>query len=202
MAEPLLIASHNPGKQREFAHALAGLPYEVVSLAERGIRATVEETGTTFAENAILKATAYAAMGGCLALADDSGLEVDALGGAPGVHSARFGGAGLDDRGRLHFLLEQLAAVPLDQRSARFVCVIAIAEEGRPTALFTGVCPGMIVMAPRGSGGFGYDPIFQPLGETRTMAELSVAEKQAISHRGKAIAQARAWLAERAQVRV
>ncbi|GIW06070.1 MAG: non-canonical purine NTP pyrophosphatase [Dehalococcoidia bacterium] len=202
MAEPLLIASNNPGKHRELVHALAGLPYEVITLAERGIRATVAEIGATFEENAALKATAYAAMGNCLALADDSGLIVDALGGAPGVQSARFGGEGLDDAGRVQLLLDRLADVPPVERSARFVCVIAIAEAAGTVALFRGVCEGMITSAPRGSGGFGYDPVFQPLGETRTLAELSIDEKQAISHRGKAIAEARAWLAERAQVRV
>jgi XTP/dITP diphosphohydrolase len=202
VSEILLIASTNPGKHRELQHALAGLPYTVVAPADLGIRATVEEIGATFEANAILKATAYAAMGDCLALADDSGLAVDALGGAPGVHSARFGGSGLDDTGRVRLLLDQLAGVPPDHRSARFVAVIAIAEPSGSVVTFRGVCEGTIAIEPRGEGGFGYDPIFQPRGETRTMAELTIEEKQAISHRGQAIAQARAWLAERAKVRV
>lgn len=202
VSEILLIASTNPGKQRELRHAFAALPYTIVTPADLGIRATVEEIGTTFEANAILKATAYAAMGNCLALADDSGLEVDALGGAPGVHSAWFGGPGLDDRGRVRLLLDQLGAVPPELRSARFVAVIAIAEPSGSVVTFRGVCEGTIATAPRGEGGFGYDPIFQPRGNTQTMAELTIDEKQAISHRGQAIAQARAWLAERAKVRV
>ncbi|MCS6801404.1 MAG: RdgB/HAM1 family non-canonical purine NTP pyrophosphatase [Chloroflexota bacterium] len=202
MTELLLIASTNPGKLRELRQALADLPYRLVTPADLGIRASVEEIGTTFEENAILKATAYAAMGECLALADDSGLEVDALGGAPGVESARFGGPGLDDAGRVRLLLEQLADLPPERRSARFVALIAIADPTGSVVTFRGVCEGIITTMPRGTGGFGYDPIFQPRGETRTMAELTLEEKQRLSHRGQAIAAARAWLSERAKVGV
>ncbi|MFN8535157.1 MAG: RdgB/HAM1 family non-canonical purine NTP pyrophosphatase [Dehalococcoidia bacterium] len=202
MVEPLLIASNNPGKHRELVRALGGLPYDVVTLAERGIRATIEEVGATFEENASLKATAYAAMSGLLTLADDSGLEVDALGGEPGVHSARYGGADLNDAGRMFLVLERAAALGSGERAARFVCVIAIAEDGGEPVLFRGECVGVLTEAPRGAGGFGYDPIFLPEGETRTMAELSIDEKAAISHRGRAIALARTWLAERTRVRI
>jgi XTP/dITP diphosphohydrolase len=196
-AETLLLATHNLGKGRELAQALAGLPYRLVTLAEQGIRATIEEVGTTFEENAILKASAYAAMSGLLTLADDSGLEAAALGGEPGVHSARYGGPSLDDAARNALLLERVRDLPPAQRTARFVCVIALAEPGGKPVVFRGTCEGTLALAPRGTNGFGYDPVFIPQGEQRTMAELSPEEKAALSHRGKAIAQARAWLAAR-----
>jgi XTP/dITP diphosphohydrolase len=201
VAETLVIASNNPGKHRELLHALAGLPYDVQTIEQRGICATIEETGGTFAENAALKATAYAAMSGSLTLADDSGIVVDALGGEPGVRSARFGGPGLDDRERTNLLLNRTAGVPNEQRTARFVCVIAIADDGGESVCFEGVCEGSLARQPAGDNGFGYDPVFVPAGETRTMAELSIDEKAAISHRGKALDKAARWLAERGEGR-
>ncbi len=155
-----------------------------------------EETGDSYAANALLKARAAAALTGALALADDSGLEVDALGGAPGVHSARYGGPELDDAGRCARLLEALRDVPAERRTARFRCVIALACPDGRHRLVEGMAEGLILAAPRGRGGFGYDPLFYypPLG--RTFAELTEAEKAEVSHRGRAMRAARALLRE------
>jgi len=194
----LLVATGNAGKKREFVELLAALPLEIVSLRDVGITNDVPETGATFSENALLKARAYAAVSGLLTLADDSGLEVDALGGAPGVLSARYGGPGLDDRGRYELLLHNLVAVPDARRTARFCCVIALVSPSGREALAEGVCEGRITHAPRGVHGFGYDPVFWVDGEGSTMAELTPARKNAISHRALAARQAlpilRAWL--------
>lgn len=194
----LLVATGNAGKKREFVELLAALPLEIVSLREVGITNDVPETGATFSENALLKARAYAAGSGLLTLADDSGLEVDALGGAPGVLSARYGGPGLDDRGRYELLLRNLAAVPDAGRTARFRCVIALVSPSGREALVEGACEGRITHAPCGAHGFGYDPVFWVDGEGGTMAELAPARKNAISHRALAARQAlpilRAWL--------
>ena len=196
----LLVATGNAGKKREFALLLAELPLEIVSLSDVGIAGDVAETGTTFAENAVLKARAYASQSGLLTLADDSGLEVDALGGAPGVFSARYGGPGLDDRGRYELLLRNLAEVPDERRTARFRCVIALVDLHGREALAEGVCEGRIIRAPRGVHGFGYDPVFWVDSEGCTMAELPPERKNAISHRAAAARQAvdilRGWLAE------
>ncbi len=155
-----------------------------------------DETGSTYADNALVKARAAAELTGSLAFGDDSGLEVDALDGAPGLFTARFGGAGLDDRGRWELLLTRLRGVPPAQRTARFRCVIALAGAGRPESVVEGVAEGVIADAPRGARGFGYDPVFfyPPLG--RTFAELSDAEKARVSHRGLALAAARRLLSE------
>jgi len=154
-----------------------------------------EESGATYAENALIKARATAAHAGVLALGDDSGIEVDALHGAPGVRSARFGGSGLDDRGRVAHLLGLLDNVPDDARGARFVCVIALVGPDDGERLVEGACEGRIARAPRGAGGFGYDPVFfyPPLGGT--FGELTDAQKATVSHRGRAAAAARAVLA-------
>jgi XTP/dITP diphosphohydrolase len=184
----LLLASLNPGKVREFAQALIPEGFEVYGLDSLDDRSPVEETGATFQENARLKAEAYSLRTEMLVLADDSGLEVDALDGAPGVHSARYGGDGLDDAGRNRRLLQELAGVPDARRTARFRCVLALARRGKSLATFDGVVEGRILEAPRGENGFGYDPLFFHPPSGCTTAELSPAAKQAVSHRGQAIA--------------
>jgi XTP/dITP diphosphohydrolase len=194
---PLVLATGNPGKARELRELLDGIPFEIRSLADYPSFVMPEESGTTYEANALIKARAVAAHTGALALGDDSGIEVEALGGAPGVRSARFGGPGLDDRGRVAHLLRQLDAVPDARRAARFVCVIAlVAPDGRET-LVEGACDGRITRAPRGEGGFGYDPVFfyPPLGAT--FGELSDEQKAGVSHRGRAAAAARAVLVAR-----
>lgn len=191
----LLLATNNPGKVREFRRLLADSPFEVVTPAEAGIAIDVEETGSTYAENALLKARAFAEAGGCLALADDSGIEVDALDGAPGMYSARFGGPGLDDRERTALLLEKLAAVPDERRGARYRAIVAVAWPGGEAHTFEGVQEGTIGHAPRGERGFGYDPVFITR-DGRVQAEISDDEKDVISHRGQAVRAALAWLME------
>lgn len=189
MPPELLIATRNPGKVREVGSLLEAYPLRLRSLAEFPQTSEVEETGATFAENAALKAQAYAAQTGCWTLADDSGLEVDALDGAPGVHSARYGGAGArSDAARVERLLEALSSTGDTQRRARFICVIAIADaEGQLVDLFTGSCEGRIAPEPRGSGGFGYDPVFVPDGYEQSFGELPSEIKQNISHRARAL---------------
>src|SRR5262245_27746615 len=156
----LLIATTNQGKIAEIATLLADLPFEVLGLTDLPYALPeVEETGATFAENALLKAAIYHAQTGCLTLADDSGLEVDALGGRPGVHSARYAGTGASDADKVAKLLAEMESVPEPERTARFVCVIALVGQG-VREIFTGECKGMITVAPRGAGGFGYDPVF------------------------------------------
>jgi XTP/dITP diphosphohydrolase len=191
----LLIATNNPGKVREFRRLLARAPFEVVTPAEAGISLEVEETGSSYAENAVLKARAFAVAGGCLALGDDSGIEVDALAGAPGMYSARFGGPGLDDVGRTALLLDKLGGVPAAQRSARYRAVVAIAWPDGESRCFEGVQEGAIGFAPVGDHGFGYDPVFLVDGQ-RAQAEISDEEKDRISHRAQAVRAALAWLAE------
>jgi XTP/dITP diphosphohydrolase len=182
----LLVATGNPGKLKEFAGMLAGVPFELVSLADAGIDADVPETGVTFEENAALKATAYAAMSGMITLADDSGLEVKALGGEPGVRSARYAGEGASEVERMALLLQNLENVPESERQARYRCVIALARPDQAPAFFSGECRGRITESPRGGHGFGYDPVFLLPEFGRTMAELNVDEKARVSHRGMA----------------
>lgn len=189
----LLIATHNAGKLREFAAIFAGLGLTLRSLDDLGISEEIDETGTTFAENARLKAEGYMAMTGLPTLADDSGLEVIALNGAPGIYSARYGGVKGD--AQLYYLLEQMKDIPWHARLARFVCVIALARPGYPTELVEGMLPGVIEHEPRGSGGFGYDPLFYVLDEHMTMAELPAERKNQISHRAQAARAAREILA-------
>ena len=195
----LLLATNNPGKVREFRRLLDGSGYEVVTPADLGIALDVEETGSTYAENAALKARAFAAGGQCLALADDSGIEVDALDGGPGMFSARYGGPDLDDPGRTRRLLDQLAGVPAARRTARYRAIVAVAAPGGSVELFEGVEEGSIAFAPRGERGFGYDPVFLVDGE-RTQAEITDDEKDRISHRGKAVRAARECLERLARV--
>ncbi len=191
----LLIATGNKGKIVELQSLLASLPLRLRSLAEFPDVSEVEETGTTFSDNAMLKASAYAGQTGLWALADDSGLEVDALGGAPGVFSARYGGAGLTDGERLERLLEELSQRAPQERRARFVCVIAVSDpQGQIVNISTGKCEGQIIHAPRGTGGFGYDPVFVPDGFEQTFGELPPEIKQNISHRALALQAARSFL--------
>lgn len=187
----LLIATHNAGKKAEYAALLQGLGLELVTLSELGIALTIAETGETFAQNAILKAKGYAAATGLLTLADDSGLEVDALGGAPGVYTARYGGEGLSDEERYRLLLENMQGVSDEQRTARFRCVIALAWPDGRIELAEGSCEGRIAHQPRGQHGFGYDPIFYLPEFGCTMAELPAEVKNRLSHRARAAAVAR-----------
>jgi XTP/dITP diphosphohydrolase len=190
MTKPrLLVATTNPGKQREYRALLNGVPAEIVFPDEVGITLEVEEDGATFRENAGKKALAFARASGLLTLADDSGLEVDALGGAPGVRSSRYAGAGADDPKRRAFLLRKLRGVRAP-RKARFVCAIAVASPKGEVLYAEAECRGQITLAQRGSNGFGYDPIFQPEGRSVTMAELTPAEKNLISHRARAVQEA------------
>ena len=180
-----ILATHNPGKLREMSDILSHLGVEVVSPADMGITVEVEETGTTFAENAMLKAKAICAASGLPAIADDSGLCVDALNGAPGVYSARYGGEGLDDTGRYRLLLENMRGqMP---RTAKFVSVITCCFPNGDVISARGECPGTIAFAPMGEGGFGYDPVFFVPTLKKTFAQLTAEEKNAISHRGKAL---------------
>ena len=236
MAQPkLLIATGNPGKMREYRELLSGIPFQLVSLFDVGITDEVEETGTTFHENAALKTNGYAALSGLLTLADDSGLEVDALDGAPGVYSARYGelpslsppyegaaggvvptGTGPDgkmtDEGRVSLLLRNMEEVPWERRTARFLCVIAVGRPGQgeteeisPTPLYerramdglafmVGSVAGMIQYEPVGDHGFGYDPVFYLPSYGQTLSQISLAEKNRISHRADAARKAVAFL--------
>jgi len=192
----LVLATLNPAKGRELVDLLGDVPFDIQLLADVPGARLPEETGATYAENSLVKARTAATLTGALALADDSGLEVDALDGAPGLYSARFGGPGLDDRGRLELLLERLRGVPMARRTARFRCVIALAGPARAEQVVEGVAEGLIAEAPRGKGGFGYDPVFfyPPLG--RTFGELSDEDKAAVSHRGLAVQAVRRLLSQ------
>ncbi|MCI0574152.1 MAG: RdgB/HAM1 family non-canonical purine NTP pyrophosphatase [Myxococcaceae bacterium] len=188
----LLFATTSAGKLRELRALVAGLPLEVVSLADVGPLPEVVEDGATFVENARKKALGYARATGLLALADDSGLCVDALGGAPGVLSARY--APGDDRARINKLLAELAGVDEAHRGAAFRCALCLAAPDGVLAEVEGECRGHILPAPVGQGGFGYDPVFYVPGLGRTMAQLSVEEKQQVSHRGMALERMRPHL--------
>ncbi|MGW2406237.1 RdgB/HAM1 family non-canonical purine NTP pyrophosphatase [Streptomyces sp. NPDC001739] len=184
----LILATRNAGKIREL-HAIldaAGLDVELVGADAYPDVPDVKETGVTFAENALLKAHALARATGHPAVADDSGLCVDVLGGAPGIFSARWSGKHGDDRANLDLLLAQLADIADEHRAAHFACAAALALPGGTERVVEGKLEGTLRHTPTGTGGFGYDPILQPLGETRTCAELTPDEKNAISHRGKA----------------
>ena len=180
-----VLATHNPGKLKEMADILSGLGVEVVSPAELGIDVEVEETGSTFAENAMLKARAICDASGLPAIADDSGLCVDALNGGPGVYSARYGGEGLDDAARTRLLLENMRGQTT--RAAHFACAIACVFPGGDTLTAEGRCDGAIAFAPMGQGGFGYDPVFLVPELGKTFSQLTGAEKNEISHRGRAL---------------
>ncbi len=182
----LVLATQNPGKLREVREILATLPVHWCGL-EPAWAAALPEEGDNYEANARAKALAAAAASGRVAVADDSGLEVAALGGAPGPRSARYGGPGLDDAGRNARLLGALSAVPPAERGARFVCVAAVADPTGRCAVARGECAGTILEAPRGDAGFGYDPLFWVAERGMTMAELDAAAKHALSHRGRAL---------------
>jgi len=182
----LLLATSNQAKVREYRSLLQSLPWELVTPVEQGITTRVSEVGDSLEENARLKATLLAAESQLLALADDSGLEVDALGGEPGRLSARYAGEGASDRDRVSYLLSRLKGVPWQKRSARFRCVIAIAIPDGEVEFCFGECRGVITFEPRGEQGFGYDPIFYLPELDKTMAELPLEVKNQVSHRGQA----------------
>lgn len=188
----LVLATNNQDKLREMAHALQDLPLRVISVGALGDWPDVEETGDTLEANALLKARAAVERTGRLALADDTGLEVDALGGAPGVYSSRYAGLGVSYSQNVERLLREMAGV--SSRTARFRCVIALLEPGGREALAEGVIEGRILETPRGEGGFGYDPVFWIPETGRTFAEMSLEEKDQVSHRGRAIRAARSIL--------
>ena len=186
MAEKFVLATQNPGKLAEMRAILSKLGVEVISPTEAGAEVNVEETETTFAGNAMLKAKAICAAAGLPAIADDSGLCVDALNGGPGVYSARYGGEGLDDWGRRMLLLQAMRGQTT--RAAHFTCAVACAFPNGDTLEAEGHCDGAIAFAPLGEGGFGYDPVFLVPEKGKTFGQLSPEEKSAISHRGKALA--------------
>jgi XTP/dITP diphosphohydrolase len=198
----ILIATHNNGKIREVQEALHSLPVKLRYLNEFSHVSLVDEVGETYEENVVLKSLGYAKQTGLCALADDSGLEVDALGGGPGVHSARFGGENLSDHDRIQKLLTELSAQPRTRRGARFVCCMALAGwqltsgEGEPRllTLIEAKCEGSIAPQARGANGFGFDPVFVPEGHLATFAELPNEVKAKISHRAQALAAIRAFL--------
>jgi len=186
--QSLLVATQNQGKLRELRQLLAYLPLELSGLADFPNVETVPEMGDSFIENASLKAVGYARQTDRLALADDSGLEVDALGGAPGILSSRYAGEGASDADRIEKLLAELSNNSVAERSARFVSAVVIADgAGRILNVSKGTCDGRIDFAPRGSGGFGYDPVFVPNGFDQTFAELKTETKNKISHRARAL---------------
>jgi XTP/dITP diphosphohydrolase len=190
----LVIATLNAGKGRELLALLGDLPYDVTLLADLPGATLPEETGATYRENALIKARAAMQATGALSLGDDSGIEVDALDGAPGLYSARFGGPGLDDAGRYTLLLERLRDVPAARRAARFRCVMALVNPGGGERVVEGVVEGLVADAPRGSSGFGYDPVFYYPPLARTFGELRPEDKHRVDHRGAAARAARALL--------
>lgn len=194
MKPRLLIATGNRKKLEEIRALLQGVPFDIVCPADIGLEQDTAETGDTFEENARLKAVRLAKQSGLLTLADDSGLEVEALGGQPGVMSARYAGENASDNQRIDYLLSNLAGVPPEKRSARFRCVVAIANPQGHTELCSGECRGYIALQPKGHNGFGYDPVFFIPELNCTMAELPPEKKHEISHRGQAIRKARALL--------
>lgn len=194
MARDLLIATRNCKKKAELQEILADWEVNLVSLDELEGMPEVDEDGTTFAANALKKARTMAEISGLTTLADDSGLMVDALGGAPGIFSARFAGPGCSDADNNAKLLSLLREVPEAERTARFVCVIAVAIPGGKAETVQGICEGRIIASPRGQKGFGYDPLFIPAGFTSTFAELGEETKNQISHRGRALQAAKPLL--------
>jgi XTP/dITP diphosphohydrolase len=187
----LLLATSNPGKIREYRFLLDILGYQITTLAEEGIAKAVIESGSNYEQNARLKAVTYAELSQLTALADDSGLEVDALNGEPGVKSARFAGEAATDAEKVSLLLAKLNNVPWERRTARFKCVIAIASPGGRAEVCYGECHGMIALEAKGENGFGYDPIFFLPEIGKTMAEIPFEMKNQISHRARASQKAR-----------
>jgi len=197
LAEVLLIGSGNRDKARELAELLAGLPWEVRCLADYPAVEEPEETGATFEENALLKARYYGEHFGVACVADDSGLVVDALQGAPGIYSARYAGPAATYADNNRKLLEELTGALWHERTARFVCCAAFHRAGEEPHVELGTVEGYIAMEAFGGNGFGYDPLFVPKGHDKTFGEMTPAEKHAISHRGRAFAALRAWLERR-----
>jgi XTP/dITP diphosphohydrolase len=185
----IVVATKNAGKIAEINLALADLPYQVIALADLGNYPEAPEHGTTFMENACAKAEFYARLTGRLCLADDSGLEVDYLKGAPGVYSARYAGEHAADEENNQKLLDNLTGIPPEKRTARFRCVLALANQEKTLLTADGTIEGIILPAPRGDNGFGYDPLFFVPELDRTLAEISADDKNAISHRGRALRQ-------------
>lgn len=190
----IVIATNNQGKVKEFEQMFSGYDIQVKSLRDFEKEIDVEETGETFEENALLKAETISSQWNIPVLADDSGLEVDALGGRPGIYSARYAGQEKDDKKNMEKLLEELGEIDVKERNARFVCVIAVARPGHESFTRRGTCEGAIALQPRGEHGFGYDPIFIPSNYTKTMAELPAEEKNRISHRYHALVKIEEWL--------
>ncbi len=191
----LVLATGNRDKVRELAHALLGLSLRVVAVGDLGTWPEVEETGATLAENAFLKVRAALARTGLPSMADDTGLEVDALGGAPGVYASRYAGEDATYADNVRKLLRAMEAVPEERRTARFRCVVALADPDGREAMVEGVCEGRIRFAPSGEGGFGYDPVFWVPEVGRTFAEMTLEQKSVYSHRGRAVRAAREVLA-------
>ncbi len=183
----IIIATKNKGKAKEFDQMFAPRGYKVLTLLDFPELKDVEETGTTFEENAILKAEAISGALGKMAIADDSGLIVDILAGKPGIYSARYAGEEKDDEANIDKVLRELLEIPEQARTARFYCALAVAIPGQETVTFFGTCEGKILHERRGTNGFGYDPIFFAIEENRSMAELSAEEKNRVSHRAKAL---------------
>ncbi len=190
----LVLATRNSDKVREIREALQGLPIDIASLEDYPRIGEIPEEGETLEENALTKAETVSRETGFTALADDTGLEVDALGGRPGVRSSRYAGEGATYEDNVRKLLQELDGVPAERRGALFRTVIAVAAPGGRSQTVEGRCAGVVETAPRGKSGFGYDPVFQPEGYESTFAEMTLAQKNSISHRGKALAAARALL--------
>jgi len=190
----LLLATNNRGKLREYAQLLKGVPFGLITLADAGISIEVSETGSTMLANAVKKATEYAQISGLITMADDSGLEVDALGGEPGVMSRRYAGENSTDEERNEFLLKKIRQVSWDKRTARFRCIIAISLPNGSVETVDGICEGVIAYEPKGYNGFGYDPIFYLSELGKSMAELTLEEKNRLSHRARAATKAKAIL--------
>lgn len=193
----IVLATRNRGKAEEIKHILKGLGVEILTLDEYPSLELPPEAGLTFRDNALGKARFVALKTGLPALADDSGLEVDSISGAPGVFSARYAGTGASDEDNYRKLLGELAGVPEDRRTARFRCVVAFAEPGGGEASFEGSLGGVISTEPKGKNGFGYDPVFYLPEKKKTVAELSPDEKNVISHRAKALEKLKIWLTEK-----
>lgn len=183
----VVVATSNPGKLREFQEALARLDLDLLGLSDVGVTRMPDETGASYEENALLKAGFVALRTKLPALADDSGIEVDALGGRPGVFSARYGGEGLSDGERMAHLLDEMRTVPRKGRGATFRCVVVLATPGGEVARFEGETRGEVTVGPRGDNGFGYDPVFESTELGKTFAEATMSEKRSVSHRGRAL---------------
>lgn len=183
----LIIATRNRGKLKEIKEILAGLPFEVISMEDAGIYKDIEENGSTFEENALIKAREVMSITGEMVMADDSGLEVDFLNGAPGIYSSRFAGEGAMDEDRNNKLLKLMADVPFEKRTARFVCAAAVVFPDDGNFVVRGTCEGYIGLKPEGQNGFGYDPLFYVPEYGMTIAQLETEDKNKISHRGRAL---------------